>query len=165
MTKCESYTHSCLTIKRKHGYATKRQPRNQAVRELTWKRDSKGLPVSLCRSCKKEIITEKNYIYGHIVSDKAGGSYSLENGWACCVHCNSATGERNAREWAKENHPDTYDMKITRNAIFAVLNKQVKQVDPKYSVKYTYNEYSWVKKTPAYKTYAAAFDAIIDASL
>jgi hypothetical protein len=161
MTK--SMSASALAIKRKHGFATKRQPRNQMVRDLTWKRDSKGLTVSLCQSCKKEIITIKNWSFGHIVSDKNNGAYSVQNGWACCAHCNSATGERNAREWAKENHPDTYDMKITKTSILDVLNKQVKQVDYKYSVKYTYNKYDRVKNTPLYKYYAAAFDATVDA--
>jgi hypothetical protein len=96
------------------------------------------------------------------VSDKNNGAYSVQNGWACCAHCNSATGERNAREWAKENHPDTYGMKITRNSIFSVMSKMIKQVDPDYGIKYTRDKYAWVKKTQAYKIYAAAFDAIAD---
>lgn len=158
MTKFEL---SCTAINRKHGLATKRQPRNQVVRDMRWKIHSKGLRVSLCACCKKEIITIKNWSFGHIVSAKAGGAYSLANSWACCTHCNSATRDRNAREWAKENHPDTYDMEITTISILNVLNKQVKRVDRKYEVKKTYNsEYDWVKNTQEYKYYAAAFDNI-----
>jgi hypothetical protein len=160
MTKCDSFTYSAMAIKRKHGFATKRQPRSEWVRMKTWKRDSMGLKITLCRSCKKEIITEKNYVYGHIVSDKNGGRYTVANGWACCTHCNSATGTNNACEWAKKNHPDTYNMEVTTTSILKVLNKQVKQVDRKYGVKKIYSEYDWVKNTQAYKYYAAAFDAI-----
>ncbi len=56
----------------------------------------------LCQCCKVNTITFTNFDCGHILSERLGGSNTLDNLKPICRLCNNSMGTRNMNEFIEE---------------------------------------------------------------
>lgn len=69
------------------------------VKNSLWRTYFKENIVGICQCCKKEQISVKNFDCGHIISEKNGGSVSIDNLKPICRLCNSSMGTMNMQEF------------------------------------------------------------------
>lgn len=59
----------------------------------------------MCRCCKTEIITYKNWHAGHVRSKHHGGSNDIANLRPICGHCNYSMGTKHMNAYIAKYHP------------------------------------------------------------
>ena len=60
----------------------------------------------LCICCNKTEIQQKNFIGGHIISEKNGGEINIDNIIPICNECNLSMGSKNMDTFIKEYYPN-----------------------------------------------------------
>lgn len=92
-----------------------------SLKALVWNKyigEEKG--VGYCQCCRKNIIKQISFHCGHIISERNGGSTTLNNLIPLCQTCNLSMGKQNMNEFVKkygfhENEPDNESPKKTIN--------------------------------------------------
>lgn len=62
--------------------------------------------IAYCISCNSTEIQQKNFIGGHIVSEKNGGTVTLNNIIPICSECNLSMGCRNMDDFIRDHYPE-----------------------------------------------------------
>lgn len=73
------------------------------LKRLVWNKyigEEKGISPCLC--CKSTIISQMNFVCGHVISEKHGGTTSIENLRPICSLCNNSMGITNMEEFIKK---------------------------------------------------------------
>jgi hypothetical protein len=92
-----------------------------SLKALVWNKyigEEKG--VGHCQCCRKNIIKQISFHCGHIISERNGGSTTLNNLIPLCQTCNLSMGKQNMNDFIKkygfhENEPDNESPKRTIN--------------------------------------------------
>lgn len=84
-------------------YLYPKKPIPKSVRTLTWKNYNGEKTKGLCYACGTPIDI-KNWHCSHVVSDKKGGSVTVENLRPCCQHCNLSCGKQNLYTFITNNN-------------------------------------------------------------
>ena len=66
----------------------------------------KKIGETLCIVCRKTMINSKNFHAGHIISEKNGGSPTIDNILPICAACNHSMGTRNIDDFIAEHYPN-----------------------------------------------------------
>ena len=82
---------------------TSRQQVPKRVKTDVWNTYiSETVPKHKCLCCKLVFITNTSFDVGHVISQKNGGSMTIENLRPICSSCNGSMGTRNMREYVVE---------------------------------------------------------------
>jgi len=92
-----------------------------SLKALVWNKyigEEKG--VGYCQCCRKNIIKQISFHCGHIISERNGGSTTLNNLIPLCQTCNLSMGKQNMNDFVKkygfhENELDNESPKRTIN--------------------------------------------------
>ena len=92
-----------------------------SLKALVWNKyigEEKG--VGYCQCCRKNIIKQISFHCGHIISERNGGSTTLNNLIPLCQTCNLSMGKQNMNDFVKkygfhDNEPDNESPKRTIN--------------------------------------------------
>lgn len=92
-----------------------------SLKALVWNKyigEEKG--VGQCQCCRKNIIKQISFHCGHIISERNGGSTTLNNLIPLCQTCNLSMGKQNMNDFVKkygfhDNEPDNESPKRTIN--------------------------------------------------
>ncbi len=92
-----------------------------SLKALVWNKyigEEKG--IGYCQCCRKNIIKQISFHCGHIVSERNGGSTTLNNLIPLCQTCNLSMGKQNMNDFVKkygfhDNEPDNESPKRTIN--------------------------------------------------
>jgi hypothetical protein len=84
-----------------------------SLKALVWNKyigEEKG--IGYCQCCRKNIIKQISFHCGHIISEKNGGSTTLNNLIPLCQTCNLSMGKQNMNDFVKkygfhDNNSDT----------------------------------------------------------
>jgi hypothetical protein len=74
-----------------------------SLKALVWNKyigEEKG--VGQCQCCRKNIIKQISFHCGHIISERNGGSTTLNNLIPLCQTCNLSMGRQNMNEFVKK---------------------------------------------------------------
>lgn len=74
-----------------------------SLKALVWNKyigEEKG--VGYCQCCRKNIIKQISFHCGHIISERNGGSTTLNNLIPLCQTCNLSMGKQNMNEFVKK---------------------------------------------------------------
>ena len=78
----------------------------KCIKNNSWdKYIGKNNGESLCICCNTNTIDSKNFIGGHIISEKNGGEINIDNIIPICSECNSSMGYTNMDEFIKKFYP------------------------------------------------------------
>jgi 5-methylcytosine-specific restriction endonuclease McrA len=81
----------------------KKQKIPKNIRNIVWDTYmGSDLKKGLCSCCNTETITFVNYHCGHIVSEKNGGSISIDNLIPICQSCNGSMGFMNMTDYKEK---------------------------------------------------------------
>jgi hypothetical protein len=94
-----------------------------SLKALVWNKyigEEKG--TGYCQCCRKNIIKQISFHCGHIISERNGGSTTLNNLIPLCQTCNLSMGKQNMNDFVKtygfhENELDNESPKRTINKI------------------------------------------------
>jgi len=94
-----------------------------SLKALVWNKyigEEKG--TGYCQCCRKNIIKQISFHCGHIISERNGGSTTLNNLIPLCQTCNLSMGRQNMNDFVKkygfhENEPDNESPKKIINKI------------------------------------------------
>ena len=67
----------------------------------------KGTSVCIC--CNIKTIDSKQFIGGHIISEKNGGKVTIDNIIPICSGCNNSMGSTNMDIWIQSYYPENYN--------------------------------------------------------
>ena len=82
----------------------------KSIKNNSWdKYVGKDIGQALCICCNMNVIDSKNFIGGHIISEKNGGKINVDNIIPICSECNSSMGYTNMNEFIKEYYPNNFD--------------------------------------------------------
>ena len=92
-----------------------------SLKALVWNKyigEEKG--IGYCQCCRKNIIKQISFHCGHIISERNGGSTTLNNLIPLCQTCNLSMGKQNMNDFVKkygfhDNEPDNESPKRTIN--------------------------------------------------
>ena len=92
-----------------------------SLKALVWNKyigEEKG--VGNCQCCRKNVIKQISFHCGHIISERNGGSTTLNNLIPLCQTCNLSMGRQNMNDFVKkygfhDNEPDNKSPKKTIN--------------------------------------------------
>ncbi len=68
-----------------------------------------------CICCRVSKIKSKDFIAGHIISEKNGGLVTVDNILPVCSLCNSSMATQNMDEFIKKHYPNNYDKFLKRD--------------------------------------------------
>ena len=107
----------------------KRQQVPSSVRYIVWNAHI-GIENGLgkCYCCKIQQISQQNFHCGHVISDKNGGTISIENLRPICGNCNSSMGTKNMSEFMKKFGIIEEDDKFDTNISDKVINAKNEQI-------------------------------------
>jgi hypothetical protein len=74
-----------------------------SLKALVWNKyigEEKG--IGYCQCCRKNIIKQISFHCGHIISEKNGGSTTLNNLIPLCQTCNLSMGKQNMNDFVKK---------------------------------------------------------------
>jgi hypothetical protein len=74
-----------------------------SLKALVWNKyigEEKG--IGYCQCCRKNIIKQISFHCGHIISERNGGSTTLNNLIPLCQTCNLSMGKQNMNEFVKK---------------------------------------------------------------
>ena len=99
-----------------------------SLKALVWNKyigEEKG--IGYCQCCRKNIIKQISFHCGHIISERNGGSTTLNNLIPLCQTCNLSMGKQNMNDFVKkygfhDNNSDTSNIfnnnsKFTNNIV------------------------------------------------
>lgn len=96
----------------------------KCIKNNSWdKYIGKNIGEALCICCNMNLIDSKNFIGGHIISEKNGGCVSIENIIPICSECNSSMGYTNMDEFIKKFYPKNYDSFTKKKYIVPTQNE------------------------------------------
>jgi hypothetical protein len=92
-----------------------------SLKALVWNKyigEEKG--IGYCQCCRKNIIKQISFHCGHIISERNGGSTTLNNLIPLCQTCNLSMGKQNMNDFVKkygfhDNNLDTNNI-VTNNS-------------------------------------------------
>jgi hypothetical protein len=92
-----------------------------SLKALVWNKyigEEKG--IGFCQCCRKNIIKQISFHCGHIISERNGGSTTLNNLIPLCQTCNLSMGRQNMNDFIKkygfhDDEPDNESLKRTIN--------------------------------------------------
>ena len=88
------------------------------LKALVWNKyigEEKG--IGYCQCCRKNIIKQISFHCGHIISERNGGSTTLNNLIPLCQTCNLSMGKQNMNDFVKKYGFHDYNSKFTNNII------------------------------------------------
>ena len=86
------------------------------IKDDSWdKYIGKKYGTAYCICCNKKEIQQKNFVGGHIISEKNGGNIIIENIIPICNDCNLSMGTKNMNDFIQEHYPENYSNFINRN--------------------------------------------------
>ena len=99
-----------------------------SLKALVWNKyigEEKG--VGNCQCCRKNVIKQISFHCGHIISERNGGSTTLNNLIPLCQTCNLSMGRQNMNDFVKkygfhDNEPDNESPKKIINKTKRKLN-------------------------------------------
>ena len=98
-----------------------------SLKALVWNKyigEEKG--VGNCQCCRKNVIKQISFHCGHIISEKNGGSTTLNNLIPLCQTCNLSMGRQNMNDFVKKygfhDELDNESLKKTINKTKRKLN-------------------------------------------
>ena len=89
-----------------------------SLKALVWNKyigEEKG--IGYCQCCRKNIIKQISFHCGHIISERNGGSTTLNNLIPLCQTCNLSMGKQNMNDFVKKYGFHDDNSKFTNNII------------------------------------------------
>ena len=87
------------------------------IKDDSWdKYVGKKYGTVLCICCNTTEIQQKNFIGGHIISEKNGGNITIDNIIPICNDCNSSMGTTNMNDFIKKYYPENFYNFTNRNS-------------------------------------------------
>jgi hypothetical protein len=103
-----------------------------SLKSLVWNKyigEEKG--IGYCQCCRKNIIKQISFHCGHIVSERNGGSTTLNNLIPLCQTCNLSMGKQNMNEFVKKyGFHDELDNSLPKK----IINKTKKKLNTNNNV-------------------------------
>lgn len=98
-----------IRVKRVTRSSNKRSSIPKAIREQVWdKYIGESQSSALCIICNHRKINMRKFHCGHIVSDKDGGTATVDNLLPICEPCNLSMGSNHMDMYVKEYYPQNY---------------------------------------------------------
>jgi hypothetical protein len=98
-----------------------------SLKALVWNKyigEEKG--IGYCQCCRKNIIKQISFHCGHIISERNGGSTTLNNLIPLCQTCNLSMGRHNMNEFVKKyGFHDELDNSLPKK----IINKTKKKLN------------------------------------
>lgn len=96
-------------IKSTSSYSKKKKIPKKIKNDSWDKNVGKDVGETTCICCRISEINAKDFIAGHIISEKNGGKVIVENILPICNQCNSSMGVMNMDEYINEYYPNNYE--------------------------------------------------------
>ena len=114
-----------------------------SLKALVWNKyigEEKG--IGLCQCCRKNIIKQISFHCGHIISERNGGSTTLNNLIPLCQTCNLSMGRHNMNDFVKKYgfHDNEYDNELPKRTINKTKRKLTTNNNEINSDEMNYNE-------------------------
>jgi len=112
MTACDEYDDSVSAVSpthhdNHHKPTKKKEPIPAARKTEVWnKYVGETVGKAKCWCCGLRDMTARDFIAGHVVPEKHGGTIGVDNLRPICSPCNSGMGSRNMGAWQKKMYPD-----------------------------------------------------------
>ena len=102
-----------------------------SLKALVWNKyigEEKG--TGYCQCCRKNIIKQISFHCGHIISERNGGSTTLNNLIPLCQTCNLSMGRQNMNDFVKKyGFHDELDNSLPKRTINKTKKKLVNNID------------------------------------
>jgi hypothetical protein len=102
-----------------------------SLKALVWNKyigEEKG--IGYCQCCRKNVIKQISFHCGHIISERNGGSTTLNNLIPLCQTCNLSMGRQNMNEFVKKyGFHDELDNSLPKRTINKTKKKLVNNID------------------------------------
>lgn len=103
-----------------------------SLKALVWNKyigEEKG--TGYCQCCRKNIIKQISFHCGHIISERNGGSTTLNNLIPLCQTCNLSMGRQNMNDFVKKYgfHENELDNSLPKRTINKTKKKLVNNID------------------------------------
>ena len=82
-------------------YPTVKKSIPSKTRTLVWQRYYGHRTEGTCYACGR-YIDQMNWHCSHVISDKRGGTVTLDNLRPCCQHCNLSCGKQNLYAYIRD---------------------------------------------------------------
>ena len=102
-----------------------------SLKALVWNKyigEEKG--TGYCQCCRKNIIKQISFHCGHIISERNGGSTTLNNLIPLCQTCNLSMGRQNMNDFVKKyGFHDELDNSLPKRTINKTKKKLVNNIN------------------------------------
>ena len=114
-----------------------------SLKALVWNKyigEEKG--IGSCQCCRKNVIKQISFHCGHIISERNGGSTTLNNLIPLCQTCNLSMGRHNMNDFVKKYgfHDNEYDNELPKRTINKTKRKLTTNNNEINSDEMNYNE-------------------------
>jgi len=101
---------------KKESSAQRKKKIPKKIKNDAWDRYiGKDVATAPCICCRTTMINAKDFVAGHIVSEREGGEVKVENILPVCAGCNSSMGTQNMDSFVQSHYPDNYNKYVARD--------------------------------------------------